>query len=246
MELNININLSKSNGEIQALDNTEYPATLDKLIFIEFLCYFAYTDDETSLLPIARSKKISFYNSSNNYKCYKYIPDYDGRYIYYKYGIYNINALLDNEEYKIQDKIFYYNNEVYLGLSNVLSPNDINSSTAKLISNWYLLKDYIYTNIDYYYTTEIFTFYKLNKCMINYQKQTLFKKIESCNKVCKTDNQKELRDFLFVSVYVLEYLVCIGNYAEAQRILEGLSSCGKLCNDTVFLNSTHNCNCKNG
>lgn len=245
MKLNIDFNLSKYNCELITVDNTEYSTMLDKLIFIEFLCYFAYDDDEASLLPIKKSKKISSYNSDNNYRCYKYITDYDGRYIYTKYGIYNIEALLDNGEYKLKDKIFYYNDEIYLGLSNVSSLDNINSSTAKLISNWYTLKDYINTNIDYYYSTEIFTFCKLNKCVINYQKQTLFKKIESCNKICKEDNEKSLRDFLFISVYVLDYLVCIGNYAEAQRILESLSACGELCNDSVFISSTTNCNCKN-
>ena len=222
MKLNIDFNLSKYNCELITVDNTEYSTMLDKLIFIEFLCYFAYDDDEASLLPIKKSKKISSYNSDNNYRCYKYITDYDGRYIYTKYGIYNIEALLDNGEYKLKDKIFYYNDEIYLGLSNVSSLDNINSSTAKLISNWYTLKDYI-----------------------NYQKQTLFKKIESCNKICKEDNEKSLRDFLFISVYVLDYLVCIGNYAEAQRILESLSACGELCNDSVFISSTTNCNCKN-
>lgn len=245
MKLNINLNLSKCSCELIAIDNTEYSTMLDKLIFIEFLCYFAYDDDETSLFPIKKSKKVSSYNSTNNYKCYKYVTDYDGRYIYSKFGIYNPEALLDNGEYKLKDKIFYYEDNVYLGLSNVSSLKDINTSTAKLISNWYTLKDYIGTNIDYYYTTELFTFCKLNKCVINYQKQTLFKKVESCNKICKEDNKKSLRDFLFISVYILDYLVCTGNYAEAQRILESLSACGELCNDSVFISSTTNCNCKN-
>lgn len=242
MKLNINLNLSNCSCELIAIDNTEYSIMLDKLIFIEFLCYFAYDDDETSLLPIKKSKKISSYNSTNNYK---YVTDYDGRYIYSKYGVYNPEALLDSGEYKLKDKVFYYNNEIYLGLSNVSLLDNINSSTAKLISNWYTLKDYIGTNIDYYYSTELFTFCKLNKCVINYQKQTLFKKIESCNKICKEDNKKSLRDFLFISVYILDYLVCTGNYAEAQRILESLSACGELCNDSVFISSTTNCNCKN-
>lgn len=244
MKLNINLNLSKCSCELNAIDNTEYSTMLDKLIFVEFLCYFAYDDDEMSLLPIKQSKKVSSVTSTNSYKCYKYVTDYDGRYIYSKYGIYNPEALLEDGEYKIKDKIFYYDDNIYLGILNISSLDNINASTTKLISNWYTLKDYVNTNIDYYYTTELFTFCKLNKCVINYQKQTLFKKIESCNKICKEDNKKSLRDFLFVSIYVLDYLVCTGNYAEAQRILESLSACGQLCNDSVFINSTTNCNCK--
>lgn len=245
MKLNVNLNLSKCSCELLAIDNTEYSTMLDKLIFIEFLCYFAYNDDETSLLPIKHSKKISFSTSSNNFKCYKYVTEYDGRYLYFKYGVYNPNSLLENGEYKIKDKIFYYNENVYLGLTDVSSLTNINSNTTKLISNWYTLKDYINTNIDYYYTTELFTFCKLNQCVIKYQKQTLFNKIDSCNQICKQDNQKSIRDFLFISVYVLDYLVCTGNYAEAQRILESLSSCGTLCDDSTFLNINNNCNCNN-
>ena len=192
MKLNINLNLSKCSCELNAIDNTEYSTMLDKLIFVEFLCYFAYDDDEMSLLPIKQSKKVSSATSTNNYKCYKYVTDYDGRYIYSKYGIYNPDALLEDGEYKIKDKIFYYDDNIYLGILNISSLDNISTSTTKLISNWYTLKDYVNTNIDYYYTTELFTFCKLNKCVINYQKQTLFKKIESCNKICKEDNKKSL------------------------------------------------------
>lgn len=242
--MNVNINLSKCNCEFIAVDNTEYSTMLDKLIFIEFLCYFAYNDDLNTLLPISSSKKIS---DSTNYQCYRYKTNYDGRYIYCKYGIYNPESLKENNEYKIKDKVFYYNNNIYIGVQNITTLDDLNNTNAKLISNWYLLIKEKDTNpnlhLDYYYTTEFFTYCKLNKCVFNYQRQTVFDYIDACNNICKKDNQKEIRDFLFISLYILEYLVCVGNYSEAQRILENLSSCGNLCDDNL-LNISNNCNCK--
>lgn len=245
MNLNITTNISKCNCQFCAIDNTDYSTMLDKLVFVEFLCYFAYKDDVNTLLPIKQSKKISI-GSENDYKTYGYNFDYDGRYIYNKYAIYNIESLYSDNQYLIKDKIFYYNNNIYIGLQNVNSLQEINASNSNMISNWYELKNYIGQYINYFYTTELFTICKLNKCVINYQKQTLFNKLESCKKICKTDYTKELRDFLFISIHVLSYLICNENYEEAQRILESLSACGELCNDTVFLNSTNNCNCKNG
>lgn len=245
MKLNINTNVSKCNCQFCAIDNTDYSTMLDKLVFIEFLCYFSYQDDETTLLPIKQSK-IAKFSSEQNFRNYIYYFDYDGRYIYYKYAIYKVESLLNEDVYNIKDRIFYYNQNIYLGLKDVSSLDDLNTSNSKIISNWYELKNYIGQNIDYFYTIELFTYCKLNKCVIKYQKQTIFNKIQNCKNICKTDDQKDLRNFLMITVYVLDYLVCIENYEEAQRILESLSSCNTLCDDSLFINTNNNCNCNNG
>lgn len=246
MELNIDITLSKYNCDLVALDNTEYSDELNKLVFVEFLCYYPYEKDEEDLLPITKSKRITD-ATSENYKLYRYSTEYDGRYVYNKYGIYNLDSLWDevDEEYKTKNVIFYYKetNNIYLGNQNITSIEDLsNIEYAQLISNWYELRKYIGNEVVHYFISEVFTFCKLNKCVINYQKQTLFNKIQTCNKICKEDSQKSLRDFLFISLYVLDYLVCTHNYMEAQRILESLSSCGNLCEDTYITNNNCNCN----
>lgn len=242
MHLNIDINLSRCGCLMTAIDKSDFTDLPDGITFVEFLSYFAYDDDEDSLVPVLSSKKVS--NAYNNdYISYNYTVNYDGRYVYSKYGIYNIDYLLSGDEYVIKDKIFYYNGNIYLGLANVSDPSEINGTNAETIANWYTLKEYIGSHINYYYTTELFTFCKLNKCVINYQKQTIAEKLKSCNNICADDDMSDLRNFLFVTLYVLDYLVCTGNYSEAQRILESLSACGNLCDDSVFTNST-NCGCK--
>ena len=85
----------------------------------------------------------------------------------------------------------------------------------------------------------MFTICNLNQCLIALQKKAIFAGLKNCNYgVCEENKSLKLqRDFLFISVYVLDYLIEIGNYLEAQRILEALSTCGNLCNDNMLMNN---------
>ena len=53
---------------------------------------------------------------------------------------------------------------------------------------------------------------------------------------------KERCDFLLCAIYTLNYLICNQNYAEAQRIIDNLSTCENICEDE--LNTNYNgCGC---
>lgn len=53
---------------------------------------------------------------------------------------------------------------------------------------------------------------------------------------------KQKCDFLLSALFVLEYLKDTKNYSEAQKIIDGVSTCISLCKEETFLN--HNtCGC---
>lgn len=78
----------------------------------------------------------------------------------------------------------------------------------------------------------VFSICKLVQCFVNLQKQILSKSTIDCAEFAELKNQ---RDFLFSTIYVLDYLKDINNYSEAQRILEQVTACN-ICDDLDLLN----------
>lgn len=238
MKLDISINLN-DDCEIIVSDTTQYPTDLSNIVFIEFLCYQSYDDDEDTILPIERSKVI---NKTLN-RSYRYKTGYDGYYKYSKYGIYSLEGLLQDGLYLIKDKIFIYNDKIYLGIANIADINTV-TSNATLFTNWNDLRKYIGDKINYFSNIDLFTICKLEHCLFELEKKTLFDKLSKCSKLDCEDYTKvhDIRDFLFVSVFVLHWLIRHFKYLEAQRILESLATCGELCGSNNFI-SNKNCNC---
>lgn len=89
----------------------------------------------------------------------------------------------------------------------------------------------------------VFSFCKLQKCLVNLQKQIL-KNPNNCNGCGKRtgdSNDRYNRDFLLNAIYVLDYLTKNNNYEEAQSIIDNLQDCaGVICKD-VELKSDCNC-----
>lgn len=88
---------------------------------------------------------------------------------------------------------------------------------------------------------EIFSICKLRNCLIDKERFAITSFLKGCttNSHCNTSN-KATNDFLLVSIFLLENLICRGNYEEAIRIVESISNCG-VCGNTK--NKTCNC-CK--
>ena len=84
----------------------------------------------------------------------------------------------------------------------------------------------------------LFTICKLTQCFVNLQRNAIDSQVY--NK-CNTDDKLiENRDFILCSLYVLDYLKDIGQYQEAQRILENITECNGLCKQSV---NTSSCGC---
>lgn len=89
---------------------------------------------------------------------------------------------------------------------------------------------------------EIFSICHLRKCAILLEKQAIEEFLSTCDKKnCnKKSSQQSTRDILLISVFVLEHLIARHKYSEAENILERLSSCKNICEDSIT--KTHCCN----
>lgn len=89
--------------------------------------------------------------------------------------------------------------------------------------------------------SNIFSLCKLRMCTFAYERQSIEEFLSICHKKnCgKKSEQHYVRDLLLIALFVLEHLVQLEKYEEAERILQGLSSCENLCKDTL----TKNCCC---
>lgn len=88
---------------------------------------------------------------------------------------------------------------------------------------------------------EIFAICKLRNCLIQKEKEMLNNFLKDCNNggvFCNKTSDKNLNDFLLVSEFLLENLICRGNYQEAIRILNSISRCG-VCDNS----SEKTCKC---
>lgn len=88
---------------------------------------------------------------------------------------------------------------------------------------------------------EIFSICNLRRCTIAHEKQAIEEFLSTCNrKNCnKKSSQQPTRDILLISIFVLEHLISRHRYSEAETILDSLSSCGNICEDTI----TKTCYC---
>lgn len=112
----------------------------------------------------------------------------------------------------------YYNNVREVYLHEILN---INPEISKV-------------KIEYFY---YFSICNLRKCFINICKD-IFKQTSS---ICNRNVDSELsykRDLLWSAINVIQYMVEMDQYEEAQRLLEEITSCNGLCS-----NKSNDCGC---
>jgi len=92
---------------------------------------------------------------------------------------------------------------------------------------------------------EVFSICKLRNCLLQKEKERICDFLKNncsnsdvyCN---KNNTSKNLSDFLLISVFLLENLICRGNYQEALRILDGITGCNNICGSEK---TTKDCGC---
>lgn len=96
-------------------------------------------------------------------------------------------------------------------------------------------------SIDYTLELQLFSICKLRNCVLALEKEAINDFISSVytKKKCEKNSNNYLKDYLLISIFVLENLICQEKYSEATMILDALETCGGLCN-TVKIN---NCKC---
>lgn len=83
----------------------------------------------------------------------------------------------------------------------------------------------------------------LQECYINHCRELFNDLMAHCRPNCKPKNADPFaRDFLWMTLNVMDYLVARGQFNEAERILEEINYCGGFCNNVNNDESVCGCN----
>lgn len=164
---------------------------------------------------------------TNNRDYYVQSLPKDGLYVYY------IVSVLDGKDVPINYSDLYYDSENKKLILNNKAVTDI----AELVP--YLS---VSSGAIEYKEIPIFSICKLKKCVMKLEMETM----HNCsgNNRCRPPKDGQDKDFLFISLYVLENLICQERYSEASHILERITSCNSICNDSKYNERKCNCNGK--
>lgn len=89
-----------------------------------------------------------------------------------------------------------------------------------------------------------FMIFQLYDCYINLCKILFNDLTIRCKKSSDFDEITYKRDFLWMTINVLKYQIELGNFSEAERILEEVNYCGGFCNDIEMrYNNGSGCGC---
>lgn len=94
-------------------------------------------------------------------------------------------------------------------------------------------------NVDIFYTGF------LQECYINYCREVFNDAMQHCQPNCTPKNKSQnifARDFLWMTLNVIEYLVGFKQFLEAQRLLEQINYCGGFCKN-ASKNEQSKCGC---
>lgn len=161
---------------------------------------------------------------STNRDFYVYPLKTDGLYVYY---LMEITTVPENKNkglyYNLKESDLYLNGKVVNDLTYLVEVIPTLNEGEGLID---------------FLSEEIFSICKLKKCLLELQKQSISTyKSGKCKNI---DSNKHNRDFLFISIYILENLICNERYTEAIEIVKSIEGCGINCNSST--NKTR-CNC---
>jgi len=202
-------------------------------VFIDTVIYNPYNRDTQILNPL--EEVISLTTSevkpvyADNFETKYYTLAKDGVYTFKRafvitkaYYLANIGNITKTAYYYDPETGFYYNsaNEVVeLKDLVLLMGNDTTGSITsyKFISTCYL-----------------------NKCLFKLQTEILSKGLEACNG--KGDIYKKQRDYIVMTLNVINYLKEDGHLNEVQKVIESSNSCGLICKQ-INGNNGSDCGC---
>lgn len=82
----------------------------------------------------------------------------------------------------------------------------------------------------------------LQQCYINYCKKLFNSQLNKCNSISSEDTYA--RDFIWMTLNVIEYLIDFGQFMEAERILNTFTACNGFCSgNNTKLQSGCGCGC---
>lgn len=220
---------------------------------LEFL---SYNTDE-NLLPESVKIRKELHNRGHYLSRFasEFTLNVDGTYSYYKLVVPQLMHFQDDKEpdkyINLIDELFFFNGDLYK--SNITDQEGytldevIESSEIIDYKEAYeFVQENKASQTFYCPIKNVFSVCKLQRCLVYLQRQLLLNNSKICSyDKCKTDeNLRNRRDFLLSAMYVFDYLKDMGNFTEAQRILDNLSSCNSLCGEELG-NINNSCGCGN-
>lgn len=252
-KINIDV-IVRSDCKLIAVDNSDYLGVdLSQYIMLEFL---SYNTDE-NLLPESVKIRKELHNRGHYLSRFasEFTLNVDGTYSYYKLVVPQLMHFQDDKEpdkyINLIDELFFFNGDLYK--SNITDQEGytldevIESSEIIDYKEAYeFVQENKASQTFYCPIKNVFSVCKLQRCLVYLQRQLLLNNSKICNyDKCKTDeNLRNRRDFLLSAMYVFDYLKDMGNFTEAQRILDNLSSCNSLCGEELG-NINNSCGCGN-
>lgn len=233
----------------------QYSALVESLKDYTSIEFLKYKDQE-----IARDTlRIEHFNAERGNMLNDTIfPIYkDGTYVYYKMLIPNLeflfveSATIPNyfSEICLIKQTFYYNGKfyMYIGDSDIVFDQELSKEqiltmylTDILSHSKVLTYEELFDNLgsqSFFCKKIVFTICNLIKYFVSLQRKTLAK---LSSNYCYDDSQNALqKDFILSTIYVLDYLKDINNFAEAQRILDNITECDLIDSKIV----SDNCGC---
>jgi hypothetical protein len=236
-----------------AVDNSDYGSLGVDLLEHVMLEFLSYNDESTPVSSSVRIRKEihnrGFYLSGFSSE---FVLETDGTYSYYKLLIPTLdhfkvetseNDLESEVTYsKLFEEIFFYKGVLYksnlpsgeeeYNLEQVLKNSDV---ITNYIDAYNIVQNGGGSQTFYCPIKNVFSVCKLQRCLVYLQRQLLLDNSKICSyDKCSTDeNLRNRRDFLLSAMYVFDYLKDIGNFTEAQRILDNLSICNSICGDEL-------------
>lgn len=255
-KINIDV-IVRSDCKLIAVDNSDYLALgvdLNQYIMLEFLSY----NTDKNLLPKSVKIRKELHNRGQYLTRFasEFMLDIDGTYSYYKLVIPQLSYFQDEDEsdkyINLIDELFFFKGKLYK--SNITNQDghtlDEVIKNSEVIVNYKVAYDLVQENkasqTFYCPIKNVFSVCKLQRCLVYLQRQLLLSnsKICSYDKCNTNESLRDRRDFLLSAMYVFDYLKDMGNFTEAQRILDNLSSCNSLCREELG-NVNNSCGCGN-
>lgn len=152
----------------------------------------------------------------------------DGLYVYYRIVVLDETAIPENY------KDLYYDSTKGVLIFNKKEVKDI----AELVPQLSISSGNIY-----YEEIPVISIYNLRNCVLKTEEDAICHCNSNINTTnCNKDVSKQMKNFLFISLYVLESLICQNRYAEAAEILERVSACNSICNSSMYNKRECGCN----
>lgn len=229
----------EDNCSISVVDSTlyEYLGDVTEVGILEYLEDF---DEEISNL------KLTIIKNKEDYRYMRCsdpieLPG-DGRFTYYKIIIPPMSAFKTTNGYDVKNKFFIYDGALWYSTTNLLLDFDIHDIEA-INDPKYVWENKTESNEMFWFSETFFSICKLEKCLIELQKQFIKDNAKNCaDRRCETSSDLRFKvEFLLSSIFVLKYLIRHNRFVEAQYIINDLSSCGSLCAD--LLKDKTSCGC---